>query len=120
MARCGPAPFSPGPPRTPCTPGSTPPPTGPADGSPWRRASAGGEEGPDRVRGLPRRHRKKSRSTDPPERLDRELERRTDVIRVFPHPAALERSSSPVERCGCSSTRRARHRGSRSAALGRR
>ncbi|WP_425587988.1 transposase [Streptomyces prasinosporus] len=56
----------------------------------------GRQGGPDRVRRLPHRHRKKTRSTGPPERPNREVEHRTDVVRAFPDPPAALRPATAV------------------------
>ncbi|MEY9988411.1 putative transposase [Streptomyces sp. V4I8] len=40
---------------------------------------------------FPLQHWKKIQSTNPLERLNREIKRRTDVVQVFPNPAALQR-----------------------------
>ncbi|MFG3396165.1 transposase [Streptomyces parvus] len=39
--------------------------------------------------GSPERHRAKTRSTNPPERINREVKRRTGVVQVFPNDDAL-------------------------------
>lgn len=45
---------------------------------------------------LPVAHWKKIWSTNPLERLNKEIKRRTDVVGVFPHPAALLRLAGAV------------------------
>ena len=45
---------------------------------------------------FPRAHWQKIWSTNPLERLNREVKRRTDVVGIFPNPAALLRLSSCV------------------------
>ena len=46
--------------------------------------------------GFPLSHWKKTWSTDPLERLNKEIKRRTDVVGVFPHPEALLRLAGAV------------------------
>ena len=41
--------------------------------------------------GLPKEHRAKIHSTNPIERLNGEIKRRTDVISIFPNEAAIRR-----------------------------
>ncbi|GHF05834.1 hypothetical protein GCM10014715_72450 [Streptomyces spiralis] len=45
---------------------------------------------------FPPAHWKKIWSTNPLERLNREIKRRTDVVHVFPDPAARERPAAAV------------------------
>jgi transposase-like protein len=45
---------------------------------------------------FPPAHWKKIWSTNPLERLNREIKRRADVVQVFPNPAALDRLASAV------------------------
>ncbi len=45
--------------------------------------------------GFPVAHWKKIWSTNPLERLNKEIKRRTDFVGVFPNPAALLRSQAP-------------------------
>ncbi len=45
---------------------------------------------------FPREHWPKIRSTNPLERVNKEIKRRTDVVGVFPNPAALLRLSGAV------------------------
>jgi putative transposase len=45
---------------------------------------------------FPAAHWKKIWSTNPLERLDKEIKRRTDVVGVFPNPAALLRLAGSV------------------------
>ncbi len=60
------------------------------DDAPRRR------RGPARVHRLPAGHWKKIWSTNPLERLDKEVKRRTDVVRVSPNPEALLRLAGAV------------------------
>jgi len=46
--------------------------------------------------GFPRRHWRQIWSTNPLERVNKEIKRRTDVVGVFPNPAALLRLSGSV------------------------
>jgi transposase-like protein len=41
--------------------------------------------------GFPKEHRAKIHSTNPIERLNAEIKRRTDVISIFPNEAAIRR-----------------------------
>ena len=45
---------------------------------------------------FPPAHSKKIWSTNPLERLNREIKRRADVVQVFPNPAALDRLAAAV------------------------
>ncbi len=45
---------------------------------------------------FPAQHWKKIQSTNPLERINREIKRRTDVVQVFPNPAALLRLTTAV------------------------
>jgi putative transposase len=45
---------------------------------------------------FPPAHWKKIWSTNPLERLNREIKRRADVVHVFPNPAALDRLAAAV------------------------
>ncbi|MFI5809338.1 IS256 family transposase [Streptomyces sp. NPDC051561] len=45
---------------------------------------------------FPDRHWKKIQSTNPLERINREIKRRNDVVQIFPNPAALERLTTAV------------------------
>lgn len=56
------------------------------------------EAGPDLTAfaDFPRAHWKKIWSTNPLERLNREVKRRADVVGVFPNPAALERLAGAI------------------------
>ncbi|MFE7976142.1 IS256 family transposase [Streptomyces shenzhenensis] len=45
---------------------------------------------------FPERHWKKIQSTNPLERVIREIKRRVDVVQIFPNPAALERLTTAV------------------------
>jgi transposase-like protein len=46
--------------------------------------------------GFPRRHWRQIWSTNPLERVNKEIKRRTDVVGVFPNPAALLRLAGSV------------------------
>src|SRR5690606_33814676 len=45
---------------------------------------------------FPHQHWKKIQSTNPLERLNREVKRRADVVQVFPNDAAVERLATAV------------------------
>lgn len=45
---------------------------------------------------FPERHWKKIQSTNPLERVNREIKRRVDVVQIFPNPDALERLTTAV------------------------
>ncbi|MFE1856640.1 IS256 family transposase [Streptomyces sp. NPDC059489] len=45
---------------------------------------------------FPERHWKKIQSTNPLERVNREIKRRVDVVQIFPNPGALERLTTAV------------------------
>ena len=61
-----------------------------------QRDAAGSEGRPDRIRRLPGPHWKKIQSTNPLERINREIKRRTDVVQVFPNDDALLRLTTAV------------------------
>ncbi len=46
--------------------------------------------------GFPERHWKKIQSTNPLERVNREIKRRVDAVQTFPNPDALERLATTV------------------------
>jgi putative transposase len=48
------------------------------------------------VADFPDRHWKEIQSTNPLERINREIKRRTDVVQIFPNPDALERLTTAV------------------------
>ena len=56
-----------------------------------RRLLRGGRGGPARLLRFPREHWTQARTTNPLERVNREIGRRTDVIGIFPNDAALIR-----------------------------
>ncbi len=60
-------------------------------GAEGRPAAAGGRDDLLAFYGFPAAHRSKLRSTNPLERVNREIGRRTDVVGVFPNDAALLR-----------------------------
>lgn len=45
---------------------------------------------------FPDRHWKKTQSTNPLKRINREIKRRTDVVQILPNPDALERLTTAV------------------------
>ena len=49
------------------------------------------------VFGFPQKHRKRMRTTNPLERLHEEINRRTNVARIFPNEASLIRLVSAIE-----------------------
>jgi transposase-like protein len=58
-----------------------------------KAAQAGDPDGRGRTRraGFPREHRAKLHSTNPIERLNGEIKRRTEVVGIFPNEAAITR-----------------------------
>jgi len=64
---------------------------------PGRRGDAGRGQGrPDRVRRLPFGHWKKIWSTNPLERVNKEIKGRADVVGIFPNEAAVTRLAGAV------------------------
>ena len=67
-----------------------------AGSSPRSRHAARRRRGPPAFTDFPVAHWKKIWSTNPLERLNKEIKRRTDVVGVFPNPAALLRLAAAV------------------------
>ena len=63
-----------------------------------RRWTSGDADGRRRARrdGFPREHRTKLHSTNPIERLNGEIKRRTDVVAIFPNEAAITRLAGAI------------------------
>ena len=66
-------------------------PTAPAQAAQARRAHGRGRGGRARLHDLPAAHRAKLHSTNPLERLNGEIKRRTEVVGIFPNEAAITR-----------------------------
>ena len=63
----------------------------PSQGAEARRAHGRGRAGRPRLHDLPLQHRAKLHSTNPLERLNGEIKRRTEVVGIFPNEAAITR-----------------------------
>ena len=61
------------------------------EGPEARRADGRGRAGRARLHDLPAQHRAKLHSTNPLERLNGEIKRRTEVVGIFPNEAAITR-----------------------------
>lgn len=61
-----------------------------------REVLSGAKEDLTAFADFPRQHWKKIQSTNPLERLNGEIKRRTDVVQVFPNPAAVLRLATAV------------------------